>query len=173
MKPNNRIPSHLLSLAGEHRVASELCKLGVFASVTPGNRKQTDIYAINDSTKRFVRIEVKASQTRRFVTGIGQKKTRKSYSPPDCWVLVFFDHERERFFVLESSEIEKLQDERNKKWLEGFQLRNPGAVFNPRDGVDGLSLEDVEQQNCEGSWKKIVDCVGGIERAANLAAVEK
>jgi len=61
MKNEKTIPKELLSLAGEYRVASELCKLGIFSTITPGNRKQTDLYAINDTAGQFVRIEVKAS----------------------------------------------------------------------------------------------------------------
>src|SRR5437879_1452006 len=94
------IPKKLLCLAGEHRVASELCKLGVFATITPGNRKQTDLYAINDVTKRSLRIEVKTSQGDKFVTGssefvnsVSQKKTLA----PDFWVLVLIKPGGERF----------------------------------------------------------------------------
>jgi hypothetical protein len=163
MKTGKRISSQLLSLAGEHRVCSELCKRGVFATITPGNRKQTDLYAINDSTKRFVRIEVKASQVRKFVTGISQKRARTGYNAPDFWVLVSFGQGSERFFVLTNDEIEELQVDRNKKWQEGFRARNPGAEFDPRDGVDNLLINDVEQQGCENCWEKILHEVGGAE----------
>lgn len=43
-EPKLTVKKELLSLAGEHRVASELCKRGIFATITPGNRKQTDLY---------------------------------------------------------------------------------------------------------------------------------
>ena len=162
MKKNKRIRTELLSLAGEHRVASELCKLGVFATITPGNRKQTDLYAINDTAKRFLRIEVKAAQIKNFVTGIGQRK-RTGYEPPAFWVLVLFNQGSERFFVLENGEIEKLQQEVNDKWLEGFRRRNAGKEFDVRNGVDNLSLAVVERANCENCWEKIVAAVGGAE----------
>ena len=164
MKRKKRIPTELLSLAGEHRVASELCKLGVFATITPGNRKQTDLYAINDTKKRFLRIEVKASQTSKFVTRIGQRKNRSTgYNPPDFWVLVLFKQGSERFFVLKNDEIEKLQQKVNKKWLEGFHRRHPGKKFDPRKGVDGLPLAVVEKAHCENRWDKIAAAVGGAE----------
>jgi hypothetical protein len=162
MKTNARIRKELLSLAGEHRVASELCKLGVFATITPGNRKQTDMYVINDTRKRFLRIEVKASQTKSFVTRYSQRKLAGA-NPPDFWVLVHFNQGSERFFVLENGEIEKLQQEVNDKWLEGFRRRHAGNEFDVRKGVDRLSLDVVEEANCENCWPKIVAAVGGAE----------
>jgi hypothetical protein len=158
MKNKKTIPKELLSLAGEHRVASELCKLGVFATITPGNRKQTDLYAINDTAKRFVRIEVKASQTKSFVTRIFQKKAKPGYNPPEFWVLVSFRQGRERFFVLKNDEIEKWQQEINEKYLEGFRQRNSGKA--PGEGVDRLPLDSVERADCENRWDKIVTAVG-------------
>jgi hypothetical protein len=44
-----RMKTDLLHLAGEYRVCSELMKRGVFATVTYGNRKSVDIYAISDT----------------------------------------------------------------------------------------------------------------------------
>ncbi len=164
MNKRKRTPTELLSLAGEHRVASELCKLGVFATITPGNRKQTDLYAINDTTKRFIRIEVKASQTRKFVTRIGQRKS--TGNPPDFWVLVLFNQQTERFFVLKNAEIEILQDEMNGEYLKKFRSRNPGKEFDVRNGVDNLPLAAVENAHCENRWDKIVAAVAGAETKA-------
>jgi len=159
MKTNAPIRQDLLSLAGEHRVASELCKRGVFATITPGNRKQTDLYAINDTTKRFLRIEVKAGQTKKFLTGISQRKG----DPPDFWVLVLFGDGSERFFVLRNDEIEKLQQEAIEPYLERFRKRNPGKEYDLRKGVDNLPLACVENANCENRWDKIAAAVGGAE----------
>jgi hypothetical protein len=159
MAKKERIPTYLLSLAGEHRAASELCRRGVFATITPGNRKQTDLYAINHTTKQFLRIEVKASLTEDFVTGISQRKG----DPPDFWVLASFKEQSERLFVLKNDEIERLQQEANKPYLERFRKRNPGQEYDIRKGVDTLPLADVENANCEDCWDKIVAAVGGAE----------
>jgi hypothetical protein len=161
MKQNKGMRKELLSLAGEHRVASELCKLGVFATITPGNRKQTDLYAINDTAKRFRRIEVKTSQTGRFVTGISQKK-RTEYNPPAFWVLVLFNQGCERFFVLENENIEKLQQKVNAEYHKKFRKRHHGKKFVGK-GVYGLSLDDVENARCENRWDKIAAAVGSAE----------
>jgi len=144
------ITKELLSLAGEHRVVSELCKLGVFAAITPGYHKQNDIYASHDATNRTVRIEVKASQIGRFVTRIGQRK--KAGNPPNFWVLVSFKQGSERFFVLNNAEIVKLQKKRNRKYLKG----HPETDISK--GVDNLPLADVK--TCENCWGKIMAALG-------------
>ena len=157
------IPKDLLALAGEHRVASELCRRGVFATITPGNRKQTDIYVVRDSTRRLLRIEVKASQHGRWVTRIGQRKARKKsdYNPPDFWVFVLFRSCDALFFVLTNKKAEKRQRTRNKAWHKGYRKRHKGKKFDPRKGVDNLILADVA--DAQDSWDKIVAAVGGAE----------
>jgi hypothetical protein len=154
MKKQNGISKDLLSLAGEHRVASELCKLGLFATITPGKRKQTDLYAINDDSKIYVRIEVKSSQTNRFVTGISQRKIKVDYNPPHFWVLVLFERGTERFFVLTNGEIESLQERKNKPFLARFREKN-GKDFDLRVGVDNLSISDLNKIDHENRWDKI------------------
>lgn len=49
-----------LSLAGEFAVASELCKRGIYAQLTLGNRKRTDLLVDNGET--LMRVEVKANK---------------------------------------------------------------------------------------------------------------
>jgi hypothetical protein len=66
------IPPYFLSLAGEYRVCSELIKRGVVATVTYGNQKGADVYAISERQELALRIEVKTIQTARFLTGITQ-----------------------------------------------------------------------------------------------------
>jgi len=75
-------------------------------------------------------------------------------------VLVLFGQGHERFFVLKNDEIERLQQEVNEKWLEGFRKRNPGKEFDPRKGVDGLRLDFVDKRDYENRWDKIATAVG-------------
>ena len=56
----NKIDKHNLSLAGEYAVASELCRRGIYAQLTLGTRKKTDILA--DTGTTMFKIEVKAKQ---------------------------------------------------------------------------------------------------------------
>lgn len=55
------IPSSTIGLAAEYAVASELCRRGIYAQLTFGNQKRTDILVFSQSG-RVARIEVKAKQ---------------------------------------------------------------------------------------------------------------
>jgi len=133
----------------------------MFATITYGTRKSVDIYAIGDRHQRALKIEVKTSQIRRFVTGIGQKQKRSTngLEAPDYWVLV---HVRrgldgcytERFFVLTHREICRKQMARNRDYEKRFFARNRKKP-NISRGVDNVTVADVEKY--EGQWSKILD----------------
>jgi hypothetical protein len=154
-----KIPSNLLSLAGEYRVCSELIKRQIFATITYGNHKSVDVYAICESQKRAVRIEVKSSQASNFVTNITQEKLTDNPSAPDFWVLVHFEWDSrseftERFFILTHSEICKVQGETNKKYLDKYRAKH-GKDYDIMTGVDEIPATNLEQ--FENQWSKIVD----------------
>jgi hypothetical protein len=123
------IQPYLLNLAGEYRVCSELNKRGVFSTVTYGNRKGVDVYAISDRQERALKIEVKTSQGMNFVTGITQKRLAQSPTAPDFWVLFQLrpgsDGEfAERFFVLTHSEICNIQAARNQRYADRYRAKH-------------------------------------------------
>src|SRR5437868_14877321 len=97
------IPQYLLNLAGEYRVCSELNKRGVFATVTYGNRKSVDVYAISDGQERerALKIEVKTTQEGKFVTRLAQKySTTYDAAAPDFWERVAADKHAPDYWVL-------------------------------------------------------------------------
>ena len=154
-----RIEPYLLNLAGEYRVCSELCKRGLLATVTYGNRKGVDVYAISDRQERALKIEVKTSQRGRFVTGITQKGLAEGPTAPDFWVL--FDLRgcpdgtfTERFFVLTHSKICSIQAACNKKHGDMYEAKL-GRKYDFSRGVDNVTVIDVEQH--ENQWSKILD----------------
>lgn len=153
-----RIESYLLNLAGEYRVCSELCKRGVLATVTYGNRKGVDVYAISDRQERALKIEVKTSQLGRFVTSITQKGLAKDPTAPDFWVLVDLRGSpdgtfSERFFVLQHSEICRIQALANRRHNDRYKAKH-GQSYDFSRGVDNLSVNDVQQH--EDQWSKIL-----------------
>jgi hypothetical protein len=156
------IPQYLLSLAGEYRVCSELNKRGVFATVTYGNRKSVDVYAISDVNHRALKIEVKATQEKNFVTSLTQKGLfEDSAHAPDFWVLVQIrpdsaDKFTERFFVLAHDELCNVQRTVNEKYATGYMERH-GTEPDISKGVDGVRVVDVEK--FEDQWCKIVQCL--------------
>ena len=164
-----RIEPYLLNLAGEYRVCSELCKRGVLATVTYGNRKGVDVYAISDRQERALKIEVKTSQRGRFVTGITQKGLAEGPTAPDFWVL--FDLRggpdgtfKERFFVLTHSEICRIQAACNKKHGDRYEAKH-GREYDFSRGVDNVTVIDVQQH--ENQWSKIL---ARFERGAEAHA---
>jgi hypothetical protein len=158
------IPLYLLNLAGEYRVCSELNKRGIFATITYGNRKGVDVYAISDRQERALKIEVKTSQRDNFVTSIS-KKWLDDPLPPDFWVLcqirpVDDGSFSERFFVLTHKEICEVQRARNEEYGEHY-LAKHGRPFDFSKGVDSVTVDNVK--GFEGQWRKIIDRLGAPE----------
>jgi len=99
-----KISKEHLSLAGEYAVASELCKRGMYAQLTLGTRKKTDILV--HTGKTMLEIQVKAKQGRCWplIKGIWG----------DNILLIFVDYqnkkleERPDFYILTSSDWENL-----------------------------------------------------------------
>ena len=153
-----KIPSDLLNLAGEYRVCSELNKRGVFATITYGNRKEVDVYAINDRQKSALKIEVKTNQKGRFPTKLFQKRLDVDPCAPNFWVLVLIqpcedDTFKERFFVLTHTEICNVQKTRNSAYEEKY-FQKHGKIFDPKTGVDTVRVEDI--LDYEDKWSTIL-----------------
>lgn len=66
--------------------SSRIVPSWTFTSVTYGNKKGADLYAIGESRKAAV-IKVKASQSSRFVSSLYQKYKSANMQAPDFWVL--------------------------------------------------------------------------------------
>jgi hypothetical protein len=170
------IPPYLLNLAGEYRVCSELNKRGIFATITYGNHKGADVYAISDRKAPALKIEVKTSQKKTFVTRLAQKcgdddpnsegfwdRRAADERSPDFWVLFQIlpagdDCFAERFFVLSHGEICAAQARVDEASAEKYSARH-GKQPDLSTGVDNVGIEDVEKH--ENQWKKIVDALGG------------
>lgn len=148
------IDKYHLNLAGEYRVCSEILKRGVFATITYGNKKGADVYAVGTNRRAAV-IEVKASNSSRFVTGFYQKYKTPRGEHPDFWVLYSVQENDggfvERFFILTHRQMANAQ-----------ARSNGGRPYDPKyiekwagKGVDNVSIGDVAEH--ESRWDKIVD----------------
>ena len=136
----------------------------MFATITYGNRKGADIYAIGATRKTAV-IEVKASSSSRFVTGFYQKYKTPGQEHPTSWVLCSFTEKdgefNERFFVLTHREMALAQARRNdpngrpydKRYLEKWGQR----------GVDNVVIDGVKKH--ESRWDKIVKYCNGRKQS--------
>lgn len=140
-----------LNLAGEYRVCSELLKRGIFATVTYGNMKSCDVVAVG-ANRRAAIVEVKTSQSKKFVTGFYQKFKTPDQPHPTFWVLYSVKPD-EKFFVLTHNELALVQAIRN------FPGEDPLPPYETRvarvaKGVDNVVIENV--CTWEGQWENIV-----------------
>ena len=107
-----------LGLAGEYAVATELCRRNIYAQLTLGNQKRTDLLAFSE-TGKLVRLEVKGKQGQSWPScrGISGKRT----------FLIFVDFAnktvdaRPDFYVLTSSDWLRVI----KKRIRELQASNP------------------------------------------------
>src|SRR5436190_23440825 len=106
-----KISKELLGLAGEYAVASELCKRGLYAQLTLGHHKSTDILV--EAEHRMLRIQVKTKQGREWpsISGV--------YRGDDFIVLLDFQNkqegERPDYYILNRRDWLKLVTSLQKK----------------------------------------------------------
>jgi hypothetical protein len=114
------IKKECLSLAGEYAVASELCRKNLFAQITCGNHKKTDILVYKQDSKQFVQVEVKSTQRKtgwancRGIKGsasilvcVDFSKAVDSNARPDFYILT----EKDWLGLLESRYFKELHSE--------------------------------------------------------------
>jgi hypothetical protein len=162
-----KVNKYYLSLASEYRVASELLKQNLNATVTFGNAKSADVVAYGLNRKAKI-IEVKTSQQKNFVTSFYNKYKNPAQEHPDFWVLVQVRTDpdynlTERFFILSHDELSVVQAERNQAyWIKrGFITKDKlltwedhYRLITEKRGVDDVLLTDVEK--FENKWDKII-----------------
>ena len=155
-----KLDKYYLNLAGEYRVCSELLKRGVFATITYGNKKGADIYAVG-AHRRAAVIEVKSSNSSRFVTGFYQKYEAPRQEHPTFWVLYSVVEKdgdfTERFFVLTHREMANAQARRNDPRARPYDSRYIKKWSEK--GVDNVVIDGVEKH--ESRWDKIVKYCNG------------
>ncbi len=144
-----KVEKYYLNLAGEYRVCAELLKRDIFATVTYGNMKGADIFAIGPNRRAAV-VEVKASNSSRFVTGFYQRYKSPDVVHPNFWVL-YSVSPRDRFFVLSHEQLADIQAQRNNCEDLPYDER----ARRVEHGVDNVLIKDVETH--EDAWADIIE----------------
>jgi len=165
---HDNIEKYFLSLAGEYRVASELLKRNLNATVTFGHAKSADVIAYSSNRKAVV-IEVKTSQEKNIPTLFYNKYATPQQEHPDFWVLVQIivdeSHNfKDRFFILSHLELSKVQAKCNR----AYRLRRGDIHKGQRvswqmhhlltteaRGFDKVPVVDIEKY--ENQWDKIMN----------------
>ena len=159
-----KIDRHFLNLTGEYRVCAELLKRHLLATITYGTYKGVDVFTIGEKRK-IAAIEVKASNSNRFVTGLYQKYPDPKGLCPHFWVLYSITWKTDdegnevsvdRFFILSHEELAVIQAKRN---APKEKLTYGQAADRFKKGVDNVLLEHVAEH--ENRWDKIIDFCKG------------
>jgi len=158
-----------LGLAAEYAVASELCRRNIYAQLTLGNQKRTDLLAFSESG-RLARLEVKGKQGRAWPSCRGVSG-RNAF-------LVFVDFAgkdvsaRPDFYVLTPSDWRRVV----RKRVDVLQSRNPAKrvamradnipIFTDEIGKSGRPYRGVSVfaeylQPYREKWQKIERSLGG------------
>jgi hypothetical protein len=151
-----KIDKHTLGLAAEFAVASELCKRNIYAQLTLGLRKRTDILVETDDN--FLRIQVKAKQGREW-PGV------KGVEGEDILILVDFaektELERPDFFILTSTDWKKLIKIILKKYIDDGSVKiDEKWVPIWEDSYKGVGLKPEHLKKYHERWDKILKSLG-------------
>jgi hypothetical protein len=146
------LAKELIGLAGEYAVASELCRRGVYAQLTLGNRKSVDLLIEGEN---LARIQVKTKQPK---TWPSVKQVRSS----DFLVLVDAQGKRPGeqpdFFVLNSDDYGGLV--RREVNAGKGQIQKNGE-FEYKSGWKGIAIGLTQElAEFKDQWDKILRAVG-------------
>ena len=145
------IPRETLGLAGEFAAASELCKRGIYAQLTLGNRKSTDLL-LDIEDGGMLRVKVKSKQGKEWPACKGV-----ACGKPEVLVLVDFqkkaDDQRPDFYILTGEDWKKVIDEEGSI-AKGWATMRKG-IFVYTDGFKGLNVNPEMVRTYAEQWDKI------------------
>lgn len=134
-----------LSMAGEFGVASELNKREFLCSVTYGNAKAMDVIVLSKiNPNKHAVIEVKTSDTGRFLTMFFQKYYIPTNPHPDFWIFVHIDSNlQSHYYIFTHNEVCNLQ----------MQINNMSTIHQVV-GCDNIPLKNLQEGI--NAWNKLV-----------------
>jgi len=169
----------LLGIAGEYLVAAELAKRNVYAQLTLGNRKRTDLLVLSDETGKMLKIEVKCKQAQEWPNckGIYQKdsfivfvdfKNLGEKQRPDFYILSVADWKafvagKERDYNLKHPERKTEINDQNVLVLLD-EVKN-GKSYQG----SGVKPKDIEQH--KERWDKIMGALTGNRQGDNKSTL--
>jgi hypothetical protein len=150
------LTKELIGLAGEYAVASELCRRGLYAQLTLGNRKSVDLLVEGEN---LARIQVKTKQRK---TWPSVKQVRKG----DFLVLVDAQgkraDQRPDFFVLSSDDYGGLV---RREVKAGHGEIQQSGEFEYKSGWKGIAITSAQDlAEFKDQWDKIFRTVGRTKR---------
>lgn len=162
------IEKSILGVAGEFAVAAELCRRNVYAQLTLGHRKRTDLLVVGGSGQMY-QIEVKAKQGRVWPNcrGVG---------PGDSF-LVFVDFERKSntdrptFYILTASDWHDVALTAMERYREKYPHRRaelgednvlvlPDEVNRYGNAYKGVGIKPEHIEEYREAWRKLLGLLG-------------
>lgn len=153
------IDKDILGLAAEFAVASELCRRNIYAQLTLGLRKRTDLLVETETD--LIRIQVKGKQGREWPSVKGlygadialvlvDFKNKKELERPDFYILTIKDWKN-----LLESEL-KSTGKIKKGWVSIDENNTPIWA----DGYKGMVIKPEMVKDHKEQWNKIKRMVG-------------
>jgi hypothetical protein len=149
-----RLTKELVGLSAEYAVACELCKRNIYAQLTLGNRKRTDILIETD--KGMARIQVKGK------TGPDWPRCKGIFRKNDFLVFVDFKNksvdERSDFYILDVDDWIKLLEKeiRSTSYIkEGYVTIDEENVPIWKGGLKGHNIKPKMIVEHKERWDKI------------------
>ena len=156
-----RLPKELVGLSAEYAVACALCKRNIYAQLTLGNRKRTDILIETDNG--MARIQVKGK------TGTNWPHCKGIFRENDYLVFVDFENKSAdeifNFYILDVDDWIKLLEKEIKltsNFDEEYVTIDAENVPIWKSGFKGHNITPRMIEEHEGRWDKIKKSVGEI-----------
>lgn len=160
---SDTIQKSLLGISGEYSVAAELAKRNIYAQLTLGNQKRTDLLIFSEKSNKFLKVEVKCKQ---------------SVSWPNCKgindnqsVIVFVDFQkvslshRPKFYVLANEDWAQLMTQKLEYYRQrgrNVEIVNNHLVFidqkikNNGKNYEGCPVTLLDVNLHSERWDKIM-----------------
>ena len=154
-----KIPKETLGLAAEFAVASELCRRNIYAQLTLGLRKRTDL--LIDTETGMLRVQVKGKQAREWPGCKGL------YGKDIVLIFVDFENkgeiERPDFYILTSGDWGQVIERELK--LTGRLTRGEVRIDEKntptwKDGYVGMGIQPRMIGGYKERWDKILALTG-------------
>lgn len=161
----NRIEKSLLGVTGEYYVAAELGKRNIYAQLTLGNQKRTDLLIFSENADKLLKVEVKCKQADSWPNckGINSKNA----------FIIFVDFqrlapdERPTFYILDNEDwtllVRKMERFYRKKHpnrrtkIEKNVLILLDEVNKNGQPYRGCGVKVMDIGNFKEAWNKITD----------------
>lgn len=155
----------IIGLAGEFAAASEICRRGIYAQLTLGKRKRTDL--LIETERSMLRVQVKTKQGKQWpnIKGI--------YGEDIVMVLVDYEgkaeNERPDFYILlerdwlEYINLRKKEEEKRGRKMEIDDWNCPiwpDQVNNAGKPYKGCDIEAKYIKQHKEKWEKILNRIG-------------